>query len=103
MFYRYTTRKTRKTKRIRNMSKEIQRDYDILETFLCEEEKQYFIEWDKKWMKTVGGYGYDQLTHSIVTYYLTRTGHIKVQIPVYDYQAKYKAKERHNKLNELGI
>lgn len=85
------------------MSKEIQIDYDILETFLCEEEKQYFIEWDKKCMDAVGGYGYDQLTHSIVTYYITRTGHITVRIPVYEYIAKYKAKERDKKLESIGI
>jgi hypothetical protein len=78
-------------------------DYDILETFLCEEEKQYFIEWDKNWMNAVGGYGYDNITHSIVTYYITRTGHINVQIPVKDYIALYIAKERDKKLESIGI
>jgi len=82
---------------------EIKIDYDILETFLCEEEKQYFIEWDKKWMDAVGGCGYDNITHSIVTYYITRTGHINVNIPVDDYIAKYKAKERDKKLTSIGI
>lgn len=78
-------------------------DYDILETFLCEEEKQYFIEWDKKWMDAVGGYGYDNVTHHIVTYYITQTGHINVNIPVDDYMALYAAKERDKKLISIGI
>lgn len=85
------------------MSRELQIDYDILETFLCEEEKQYFIEWDKEWMKAVGGYGYDNITHSIITYYITRTGHINVQIPVDEYIVKYKVKERDKKLESIGI
>lgn len=84
-------------------SKDIQIDYEIFYTFLCEEEKQYFIKWDKEWMDAVGGYGYDKKTHSLVTYYITRTGHIRVRIPVDEYTAKYKAKERDKKLESIGI
>ena len=47
--------------------------------------------------------GYDSLTHNIVTYYITRTGHIRVRIPVDEYTAKYKAKERDKKLESIGI
>jgi hypothetical protein len=83
--------------------RKIKIDYDILETFLCEEEKQYFIEWDKEWMDSAGGYGYDNVTHSIVTYYITRTGHISVNIPMKDYMALYAAKERDKKLTSIGI
>jgi len=93
-------------------SKEIQIDYEILETFLCEEEKQYFIkwdrewmdaEWDREWMDAVGGYGYEQKTHSLVTYYITKNGHITVYIPVDEYLAKFNAKERDKKLESIGI
>ena len=84
-------------------SKEIQIDYEILETFLCEEEKQYFIKWDREWMDAVGGYGYEQKTHSLVTYYITKNGHITVYIPVDEYLAKFNAKERDKKLESIGI
>jgi len=49
------------------------------------------------------GYVDDQSTHSIVTYYITRTGHITVRIPVDEYTAKYKVKERDKKLESIGI
>lgn len=79
-------------------------DYDILYTFLSDEEKEkYFVEWDKDWMKAVGGYGYDKSTHSIMTYYITKSGHIRVYVPYDEYVSKYKAKQRDNKLTSLGI
>lgn len=79
-------------------------DYDILYTFLSDDEKEHhFTEWDKDWMKAVGGYGYDKVTHSIITYYITKTGHITVYIPYDEYVSKYKAKQRDNKLTSIGI
>lgn len=84
-------------------SKEIQIDYEIFDTFLCEEEKKHFVKWDREWMDAVGGYGYDKETHSLLTYYITKNGHITVYIPVDEYLAKYNAKEREKKLISLGI
>ncbi len=54
-------------------------------------------------MEAVGGYGYDSLTNNIVTYYITRTGHINVQVPVDEYIVKYMANERDKKLESIGI
>lgn len=82
--------------------KELEIDYDILETFLCEEEKQYFIEWDKEWNKNIGC-GYNTTTNCIVTYYKTRTGHISVNIPYDDYKSLYLKKQRDIKLTSLGL
>lgn len=78
-------------------------DEELLSSFLCEEEMQYFIEWDYSWMKELGGYGYDDMTNTIVTFYITKNGHINVNIPYEEYLAKYNAKTRNKKLIELGI
>lgn len=84
-------------------SKDIKIDYEIFYTFLCEEEKKHFVKWDREWMDTVGGYGYDKKTHSLVTYYITKNGHITVYIPVDEYLSKFNAKERDKKLESIGI
>lgn len=78
-------------------------DLDILSSFLCEEEMKYFIHWDMDWMNEIGGYGYDKVTNSILTYYITKTGHTSVNIPYDDYKQKYYTKLRDNKLESIGI
>jgi hypothetical protein len=69
-------------------------DHDILFEFLPEEDKKSFMVWDNV-----------LLTHSSINIVATYRAPFeeRVFIPLSEYDARVKQKERDNKLNNLGL
>ncbi len=68
-------------------------DHDILFEFLPEEDKKYFMVWDNVYLNM----GKDRIVATYRSPFEER-----VIIPLSDYDARVKQKERDNKLNILG-
>lgn len=72
-------------------------NHDILFEFLPEEDKKYFMVWDNVFINT------NEKSHNVIVAVYRAQFEERVFIPLDDYYATVKKKERDNKLQNLGL